>query len=389
MPLGVLVAFFGPTSRRKAITTLTVDGPAVDSVLDDRRVRPANNATVSLIRADQVEAEEVEWLWPDRVPFGAITILAGDPGLGKSLLTVWLAAQLSRGDLGKVGAADVLLSSAEDARAQVVVPRLLAAGAAMNRAHFVEMHRGGFDTAPLLPDDAREVAQQVQAAQARLVVFDPLMAHLSGRVNSWKDQEIRAALLPLKVMAEETGAAVVIVAHLNKRQSSDPLERLGGSIGLPAAARSVLLLGRDPADREGGNGRVLAQVKSNLGPRADSLAFQVETVESASVGSIVHIGRSPYAGEDLLAVEQRTRRSKREEARELLAELLCEGARPVSELRAAAEERGISATTLERAKTDLQITPNKASFDRGWIWSLPTQSSTSTIATTRDDEGSQ
>jgi Histidine-specific methyltransferase, SAM-dependent len=83
-------------------------------------------------------------------------------------------------------------------------------------------------------------------------MVDPLMAHLPVQVNSWKDQMVRQALAPLHGLAEETGAAVLVVAHLNKGQGTDPLHRLGGSIGIPAAARSVLLLGRSRVPRRAG-----------------------------------------------------------------------------------------------------------------------------------------
>ena len=142
----------------------------------------------------------------------------------------------------------MVMSSAEDPLPQVVVPRLHAADAVLDRIKFVAINRDGFQMPPLLPADLATVRERMEQVQARLLVFDPLMAHLGAQVNSWKDQEIRAALSPLQRLAEETGAAVVVVAHLNKGQSSDPLQRLGGSIGLPAAARSVLLLARDPDD---------------------------------------------------------------------------------------------------------------------------------------------
>jgi hypothetical protein len=92
------------------------------------------------------------------------------------------------------------------------------------------------------------VAVLVRARQ----MVDPLMAHLPVQVNSWKDQMVRQALAPLHGLAEETGAAVLVVAHLNKGQGTDPLHRLGGSIGIPAAARSVLLLGRSRVPRRAG-----------------------------------------------------------------------------------------------------------------------------------------
>ena len=335
---------------------------------------------VSLIRADQVEAEQVEWLWPERIPFGAITVLGGDPGLGKSLLAVWLAAQLSRGELGEVGPASVLLSSAEDARAQVVVPRLQAAGAVMERVHFVEMERDGFRTQPLLPDDVPALAGKAKAERARLLVLDPLMAHLARGINSWKDQEIRRALLPLKDLAEESGAAVVVVAHLNKGQSSDPLQRLGGSIGLPAAARSVLLLGRDPDDPDGAEGerRVLAHVKTNLGARAASLALQIETIEAAAGagGRIVPGGFSPHNGEDLLTVQQHGRGgAKRAGAVILLQEQLAAGPKAVRDLLEVADAQGISETTLNRAKDELGVRSTKEGFPGSWLWTLPDRGS--------------
>jgi hypothetical protein len=241
----------------------------------------------------------------------------------------------------------------------------------LERVHF--MSRDSFGTPPLLPDDIREISARVLQARVRLVVIDPLMAHLAAGVNPWKDQEVRAALLPLKVMAEQARAAVVVVAHLNKRQTSNPLERLGGSVGLPGAARSVLLLGRDPADREGSRGsrRVLAQIKNNLGPQAQSLSLGIEAVGQTSAARIAFIGESKFTGEDLLTPGEQSRRSKRATARELLRELLDRGPQPVTELLAAAAEIGVSETTLNRAKEDLGVRAEKASFGGGWLWSLP------------------
>jgi hypothetical protein len=271
----------------------------------------------------------------------------------------------------------VLLSTAEDPLAQVVVPRLRAAEAVESRIQFVTIERDGFHTPPLLPGDVHELGAHLQEVNARLLVLDPLMAHLGPQVNSWKDQEIRSAIGPLQRLAEQTGAAVVVVAHLNKGQSSDPLQRLGGSIGLPAAARSVLLLGRDPDDPDGADGdrRVLAQVKSNLGPIAASLCLRIEPVETGglAVGPIIEAGYSHYSGVDLLAVHQQGRPSKQAQAIELLQQQLAGGPKPVSMMQQAAAAIGISETTLERAKKALALTATKGSFNGGWLWALPQQ----------------
>jgi hypothetical protein len=217
--------------------------------------------------------------------------------------------------------------------------------------------------------------------KARLVVIDPLAAHLAVGVNSWKDQEVRGALAPLGALAKETGAAILVVAHLNKGQSDDPLQRLGGSIGIPAAARSVHLLARDPDDPEGDRGsrRVLAHVKSNLGPLATSLRYEIEaaTVENGSGGKletarILERGEAPYTGAELLLAPRAERGAKLQEALAFLGAELERGERPVKEIRRSADQLGISAVTLQRAKDRLSVASVR--LERGWAWVLPSSS---------------
>lgn len=329
--------------------------------------------TATVIRADEVKAKAVEWLWPGRVPKHAITVLAGDPGLGKSMLSVWLAAQVSQGRLGEEPA-DVVMLNAEDAVAQVVRPRLEAAGAELTRIHFVTVARSGLPTPLQIPDDMEVLSRVLADTHAALIVVDPLMAHLSGRIDSWKDQKVREALAPLQGMADQTGTAVLVVAHLNKGQGTDPLQRLGGSIGIPAAARSVLLLGRDP-DEPGSDGRVVAHAKSNVGPLAQSLVFTLNAVAVGSSGlevaRMTQAGRSRHRAVDLLAVDLSIGRSKLERAVEFLMDALAEGPAPAKELAARAKEAGISDTTLGRAKERLGVQSEKAAFGGGWEWALP------------------
>lgn len=292
------------------------------------------------------------------------------------MLTAWLAAKVSRGE-AEIGSADVVVSSAEESAGHVVVPRLLAAKAEMERLHVVEAKRDGLAESLLLPRDTDAMARLMKEVKARLLVVDPVMAHLEPGVNSWKDQEVRRALLPLTALAEETGAAVVLVAHLNKRESSDPLMRLGGSIGLPATARSLLLLGRDPDARDGraGSRRILAHAKSNLGPHAKSVLFQIETVEieTKQVAAMVAIDESDIQADDLLKTTHGERTSKKTLASEFLRDTLQGGPKPVRELLEEAAELGISDTTLNRAKDELGIISEKADFGGGWDWELPQQ----------------
>jgi RecA-family ATPase len=104
------------------------------------------------VRASQLQVRPVEWLWPGRVPQGGLTVLAGEPGLGKSLLSIWLASRLSRGDLGSKAAASLFLT-AEDSREHTVLPRLVAAGAKCERIVFPPPEKDGLERAISLADD--------------------------------------------------------------------------------------------------------------------------------------------------------------------------------------------------------------------------------------------
>ncbi|HLX89555.1 MAG TPA: AAA family ATPase, partial [Acidimicrobiales bacterium] len=131
-----------------------------------------------------------------------------------------------------------------------------------------------------LPSDVEALRRAVQRTKARFVVIDPLSAFLSGNIDSYKDADIRRALHPLKILAEETGAAVVVVRHLNKTRGGSAIYRGGGSIGITGAARSVLLVAKDLSEPER---HVIASVKSNLGPPPEALAFHLEASEGTHV----------------------------------------------------------------------------------------------------------
>jgi hypothetical protein len=316
-----------------------------------------------------IRRERVQWLLPDRVPLGMLSLLLGDPGLGKSLWTCWLSGIVSR-----AGAA-VLMATAEDSPSATVRPRLEAVRADLERVQLVEVRREGFGEGIALPDDVAILDQLVAEHRARLVVIDPLSAHLAEQVNSWRDQSVRRALAPLARMAAERRCAVIVVAHLNKDKGGDPLRRAGGSIGIPAAARSALLLARDPEDHEGerGAGRILAHVKCNVAPLAESQACRVEPILLAGDEPIktarLHItGTSEITGSELLHVDQPEKRTARDEAeRYLLAELANEPVEQTKLLRhAPCGER-----TLRKAKASLGVESGKSQFTGPWSWWLP------------------
>lgn len=359
----------GLADRLRRVKNLNGDCSAIHEELRELLSETAN-AAVSGVHAaalSGIDREEVGWLWPGRIPFGMLCLLMGDPGLGKSLLTVDIAAKVSR------AGGDVLLLSAEDHAAVTIRPRAEAAEADLDRIHVVTMRREGMDEGLSLPDDAAELDRLIERHKAKLVVVDPLMAHLPATVNSWSDQSMRSALAPLHRSAEAHGCAVLVVVHLNKATGASPLYRAGGSIATPAAVRSALLLARDPDDPDGerGSQRVLAHIKCNVAEQAESLSCEIVGVDGTAKFEIT--GTSEIGAIDLLAGPTSEERTKRDDAADFLRDELADGAVPTTDLKSAARDAGIGWRTIEDAKAALGINAIRRGFGPGggWQWELP------------------
>ena len=270
-----------------------------------------------------------------------------------------------------------------------VKPRLEAVGADLDRVHFVLIRTGGGDEDGLtIPDDLPSLEQLVGEKEARLLVVDPLTAHLAEGLNTWNDHSVRRALAPLARLAHSTGAAALAVLHLNKGTGSDPMRRIGGSVAFSAAPRSVLLFARDPDDPEGEQGRrrVLAHHKCNVAPEAPSLLYEFEPILIPAVGDepevetarLALLGETHHSGRDLLGSASDENRSELEDAVAFLeGELSPPGLqRPSKDVLIAGRESGFSQRTLERAKKRLGVesvhegTPGRSGGGR-WLWELP------------------
>jgi hypothetical protein len=325
-----------------------------------------------------VKPERVSWLWPGRVPLGKLTILDGDPGLGKSVLTLDLAARVTRGwpmplerrEPGDDGEpAGVVLLSAEDGLADTIRPRLDAAGADVERVLALDcIPVGDSSRLPVLPQDVGYLRLACRRVAGRLVVVDPITAYLGPDTNTHRDQDVRRALHPLAVLAEETGAAVVVVRHLNKAAGANPLYRGGGSIGIIGAARSGLLVARDP---DNADQRILASTKCNLAKLPPSLAFGLSADNGAL--RVGWGGIAPHTAESLLAAPRNEEeRNAVQEAEEVLRSILGSGPMAAEEVRKLARKAGVSDRTLDRAKASLHVRCSPVAFGGEWKWTLPT-----------------
>lgn len=344
---------------------------------------PVPDRRAVFVNSSEVERVRLRYLAPARVPLGLVTILAGYGGLGKSQWSIDLAGKVSRGDYGEPAA--VVIATAEDGLATTVKPRLEAVQADLNLVHFAAIQTDdGLEDGIVVPDDLDLVEAEMLTVGARLLIVDPLVAHLPGGIDSHKDQSVRTALAPLYRMAQRIDCAVLALFHLNKAQGMMPLQRLSGSGAFGNAARSVLLLDRDPDDPDGeaGSQRVLAHIKCNDAPLAPSLLYRIEpillpattTEPEVETSRLELIGESPHSGRALLDVPSGEERTALDEATDFLRAELDDGARhPAGDLFKDAGKVGINYRTLRRAREKLGVELEKTGFGRGgtWAWWLP------------------
>jgi hypothetical protein len=334
-----------------------------------------------------IEAKPIDWLWPGKIARGKVTMLAGNPGLGKSQVTASLAAIITTGgqwpvDRIRCKPGSVVFLSAEDDAADTIKPRLLAAGADVGKVFVVDAVQDGFNAAGepvarhfnLKADLGKLGALLDRLSDVAMIVIDPVTAYL-GDTDSHKNAEVRALLAPLGELAARYGAAVVCVSHLNKGGNSEALMRVTGSLAFVAAARAAFIVARDQDDT---SRRLFLPLKNNIGKDETGLAFRVESHALPGGIETSCIAWEPEAvtvtaDEALLPEGSADDRSEREEAADWLREILTDGPQSSKDLQRYAKDAGIAWATVRRAKDALGIKSAKTRFDGGWEWALPSK----------------
>jgi hypothetical protein len=338
---------------------------------------------VKLTPAGHITMKPIHWLWEGRIPRSSLTLLAGREGIGKSTAAYALAAQTTRGTLegqylGQPKA--VIVAATEDAWAEVIVPRLYAAGADLNKVYKVDVV--SVDGLPCnldLPRDLPGLEQNVKETDTAMILLDPLMSRLSATLDTHKDAEVRLALEPLTGLAERTRASIVGLIHVNKSGSSDPLTSVMGSRAFSAVARSVLFAAVDPEDD---SKRLLGLAKSNLG-RVDlpTLSYEIEGMQVAEheegpiwASKVVWLGESSSSIQDALttsAMGGEARMALDEAAAWLEDWLMSVGGRDDSvAVKKAGLLAGHSARTLGRARLKLDLQVSNEGFPRKTYWGM-------------------
>jgi AAA domain len=314
-----------------------------------------------------VQPEQVRWLWQGRIPLGKITVIDGDPGLGKSLITLDLAARITRGREMPDGTpgpqGGVVLASGEDGLADTVRPRLEVAGADLTRIVDITVTVQEKGQLLTIPDDLARLEQAIVRVGAVLVVIDPVYSFLNHKVNTDKDSQIRQALSQLAKLAERLGVAIVLVRHLNKADEKKAIYRGGGSMGLIGLARSGLLVAKSRKSQ----GNVLASVKCNLAARPPAMVFSVEATPRG-IPLIDWLGEGTETADELTL---QFRPNKTHQAAIFLTDALSKEPLPSKALEVMAAQAGIASKTYQRARKVAGV-ESRQTRD-GWLSSMPTQ----------------
>ena len=305
---------------------------------------PSKPETVKIIRMSDVELTPVEWLWKPYLPFGKLSVLQGNPGEGKTYFAMHLAAACTNGKLlpnmERMEPFNVIYQTAEDGLGDTVKPRLIEAGADLDRVLVID----DSDVQLTLSDERIEKA--IIENNARLVIIDPIQAYLGADVDMNRANEVRPIFMRLGQVAQRTGCAILLIGHLNKAAGMQSLQRGLGSIDIAAAVRSVLFIGKlkhDPTMR------ILTHEKSSLAPPGVSLAFSL-----GDEGGFRWVGEYDITADEMLSGIEPQRETKTQQAKDLICALLAGGKQVLSEdIDKAALERGIPGRTVRDAKREL------------------------------------
>ncbi len=347
--------------------------------LDEKRRHKTNAASeLQIVCLADVQPVPINWLWPDKIARGKLTLLSGDPGLGKSLITVSLAAAVSNGARWPVGGGNapqgsIIMLSDEDALADTIRPRLDAAGADCSRVHAIQMVQDIDELGEVvnrsfsLSKDVERLGQRIgELGDVVLVQIDPISAYLGG-TDSHKNADVRALLSPLSDLAEKFDVAILLVTHLNKGNGA-AIYRSIGSIAFAAAARSSWVVTKD---KEDGSRRLVLPAKNNLGKDDSGMAYRIETADNDAPFLMWEAEPVYIDINEALSDLPDDLRTEREDAKEWLEAELSQGPVAAKDLQIGARQAGHSWSTVKRAKSELGVQPKKCGFKGGWVWYHP------------------
>ena len=347
----------------------------------DEKIHSDNSSSTQaiVVRLSDVQSEPISWLWKGRIALGKLTLIVGDPGLGKSLLTATLAAIVSKGylfpvDNSKAPIGDVVLLSAEDDAADTIKPRLDAAEADCERIHILKAIQD-VDVEGTQIQRMFSIKRDIVILEkllpslpdCRLLIIDPISAYLDG-TESHNNSDMRGLLAPLAALAANHKIAIIAVSHLNKGSGGNALYRAMGSLAFVAAARAAYVVTKDEHNPQR---RLFLPSKNNLAQDTTGLAYTVVTAPNGAPIMAWELEPVTITADEALApLEPNEEHTATDEAVDFLRDVLSGGSIKASQVQKEARQAGISDKSLRRGRERLGIKPRKSTFTGGWEWSL-------------------
>lgn len=286
------------TQRRKlAHEALSAANDALTPAASNGHGSPGN---IRLTRASSFDIRPVKWVWDQRIPRGEITLIPGREGTGKSTYLAWMAAAITNGNLPGLHHGHpraVLYAASEDSWHYTIAPRMLAAGANLDLVYRIDVEPAGTDPVSLnLPRDCRHLPDVAGKVDAAVLMCDPILSLIDEEINTFKANDLRHALEPLRRAAEVAELAVVALVHFNKSTGTDVLSMISGSRAWGEVARAVIAIAHDKTADD--YTCVVSQGKNNLG-RSDlpNLTYTIDSVTLETADGDAHVGRLRWTGE--------------------------------------------------------------------------------------------
>ena len=328
------------------------------------------------------EAKSTEWLWPSRFPLGMVSLVSGNPGLGKSQLMTKIAACVSTGAAwpdgsGNAPKGSVIMLSCEDSVTHTIRPRLEAAEADLSKVYNFNAIKGSGGTRNIsIIEDMDQIERAIETIKdVKLIIIDPISAYLD-KIDTHTTSQVRSALTEIQINAEKYNIAVILVSHFNKgKGKGNSLDATTGSNAFVAVARAYHIVEHGQEDHDGL--RVFAPAKINITKLPEAILYQVKSKKLSNgidTSCLYFKGTADINADDLLNSDIPGRKPiVRNDAEELLRKILAHGPVPASQVKDQASAQGISEQTLRRAKMTLNIVVQKRGFadNPHWTWELP------------------
>jgi len=319
---------------------------------------------LNLLDLRLVRDEPIEWFWFDKIPAGVISMLIGNAGSGKTFMSVYMAALVSRGSTWPDGfeskKGSVLILNCEDQPARLK-ERLKCNNADISMIKIIQSANCKEEYINI-PKHIAAISNTLQnMPDCKLLIIDPITDYL-GTVNANSNSEVREALGLLSAVTSKLNITVLLANHLNKKIDTDHIHRGLGSTAFTALSRSVWGLVRHGTGKDAIY--TFAPVKTNYSINPTGHTFKI-------VDAVVKIDAEPYIGD--MDNREADRQYKRlDEAVAWLREELAAGRMLSDTVISEAKAAGYSRVLLTKAKSKIGIIAKKVGFgkDAPWYWVL-------------------